>query len=396
MKDTRPGNSAFTMGIGGIAALLMSICVMSAFFIKPVLAAVCLPDTGIIVVDGMTFTVGRDCKGENWNYDADQHTLFLDGYNGMYIDLSTQENAVISLSGKNTVASHLNVPAILVDGSLTIEGEGSLTAEVSACHCAVYAKNGDLTVRDTSVQIKASGVVEDSAYLLMADGGVEISGTKIQIEDEIEGPGGAIGAMSGNLTVCGGTDISVSSASKGLTALEKEVHILDQGTSLDLVCEESAVYAKLSYVQEAGTTVHIESKNAESTALYCPEGDIHVTTSELKVKSEGAAMAGELIIINDAYVAVPEEAVIRQVSAMVTVTSETGVAKEVHILPGVAPTPTPTPTPTPIPPSPTPTPVPPAEDGFIMTPRMILGGVLVIVALVTFAVILVGKVRGRD
>ena len=82
---------------------------------------------------------------------------------------------------------------------------------------------------------------------------------------------------------------------------------------------------------------------------------------------------------------------------MMTMTTDEGVLSEVHIAKGIAPTPTPTPTPSPTPtPLPTPTPVPPETEGFVLTTRMIIGGVLVIVALVAVAVILIGKIRGRE
>ena len=112
----------------------------------PQVLALASRDAGTIVVDGKTFSSAKNCKGDNWKYDAKSHTLSLDGYTGMYIDLSQQENAVIELSGENKVTSNVEAPAIQVEGNLTIQGEGSLKLEVTACHSAVYAKGGDYTI----------------------------------------------------------------------------------------------------------------------------------------------------------------------------------------------------------------------------------------------------------
>ena len=127
-------------------------------------------DAGTIIVDGRTFSSARNSKGDTWKYDAKTHTLTLKDYDGMYIDLSTQENAVIELTGTNKVASHVEAPAIQVEGPLTIQGDGSLELEVTACRSALYAKNGDLYICGNEVLVKSSGTASDSAYLLMADG----------------------------------------------------------------------------------------------------------------------------------------------------------------------------------------------------------------------------------
>ncbi len=132
----------------------------------------------------------------------------------------------------------------------------------------------------------------------------------------------------------------------------------------------------------------------DTTAVYCPEGDIHVTSSELTVDAEKTALAGKYVILNDAYIAGPEEGTIREISSMCTIYVDGNVAPDVQILSGEKPTPTPTPSPTPVP-TPTNTPVPESESGsgFSVTPKMIVGAGLLLVGIVVIVVILVSRNR---
>ena len=215
------------------AALLITLAGMTP--------ASAFPEEGTIIIDGKTFTVNRDCKGDNWHYEAKEHTLFLEGYEGLYIDLGPQEEGVaVNLSGSNKITSNVAIPALMADGDLTISGEGTLELDVSACHCAVYAKNSALTIRDTSVTVKGNGEVSDAAYILMADSGLSISNSKIEIADEVKGQGGAIGTLTGDLTVNNST-LVVSSTAKALASLEGQV--LVSGGSAVLSSAENSIYA---------------------------------------------------------------------------------------------------------------------------------------------------------
>ena len=339
-------------------------------------------DAGSIVVDGKTFSSARNCKGENWKYDAKSHTLSLNGYDGMYIDLSQQENAVIELSGANKVVSNVEAPAIQVDGPLTIQGEGTLDLEVTACRSALYAKNGDLTIGSSVITVSSTGNVPGSGYLLMADGNVNISGTTLTIKDEIIGSGGAIGANGGDIMINGGTVLSVDSSAKALTSLHGCVHIEGAGTTATLTSQESAIYAASEVFIADGAVVSATSLKQEYTAIYCPEGAVEIHSVEMDIHSQAAAVAGKSIELDGGYVADPLGAEATEVSGMVTFTYENKVAGEVKIKTGAAPTPTPTPV--------------PENTGFQITPRMVVGGGLIIVALVVIAVLIVGKIRSRD
>ena len=366
------------------AALLITLAGMTT--------ASAFPEEGTIIIDGKTFTVNRDCKGDNWHYEAKEHTLFLEGYEGLYIDLGPQEEGVaVNLSGSNKITSNVAIPALMADGDLTISGEGTLELDVSACHCAVYAKNSVLTIRDTSVTVKGSGEVSDAAYILMADSGLSISNSKIEIADEVKGQGGAIGTLTGDLTVNNST-LVVSSTAKALASLEGQV--LVSGGSALLSSAENAIYAKGGCTIEGAAKVEVVCTGEDTTAVYCPEGDIHVTSSELAVDAEKTALAGKYVILNDAYIAGPEEGTIREISSMCTIYVDGNVAPDVQILSGEKPTPTPTPSPTPVP-TPTNTPVPESESGsgFSVTPKMIVGAGLLLVGIVVIVVILVSRNR---
>lgn len=138
-------------------------------------------------------------------------------------------------------------------------------------------------------------------------------------------------------------------------------------------------------------------KGEEATAIYCPEGDIHVTSSELSVDAEKTALAGKYIILKDAYISEPEDGMVREISSMCTISADGKVASDVHVLSGEKPTPTPTPSPTPVTLTPTNTPVPdPENGGFSVTPKMIVGAGLLLVGVVVIVVILVSRSRERN
>lgn len=369
------------------AALLITLAGMTP--------ASAFPEEGTIIIDGKTFTVNRDCKGDNWHYEAEEHTLFLEGYEGLYIDLGPQEEGVfVNLSGSNKITSNVDIPALMADGDLTISGDGTLELEVSACHCAVYAKGASLSISGASVTVKGSGEVPEAAYMLMADSGLSISDSKIGIKDEVEGQGGAVGTISGDLEIKG-SEMDISSSAKALAALRGQVRI--SGGSAVLSSSENTIYAKNGCVIEESAKMDVICKGEEATAIYCPEGDIHVTSSELSVDAEKTALAGKYIILKDAYISEPEDGMVREISSMCTISADGKVASDVHVLSGEKPTPTPTPSPTPVTLTPTNTPVPDSENGgFSVTPKMIVGAGLLLVGVVVIVVILVSRSRERN
>ena len=170
--------------------------------------------------------------------------------------------------------------------------------------------------------------------------------------------------------------------------------MLVSGGSALLSSAENAIYAKGGCTIEGTAKVEVVCTGEDTTAVYCPEGDIHVTSSELTVDAEKTALAGKYVILNDAYIAGPEEGTIREISSMCTIYVDGNVAPDVQILSGEKPTPTPTPSPTPVP-TPTNTPVPESESGsgFSVTPKMIVGAGLLLVGIVVIVVILVSRNR---
>ena len=376
------------ISIACAAAVLMGISASAAAAFEK--------EADTIVVDGKTFNSTRNCKGENWKYNAETSTLSLNGYNGMYIDLGMQENAVIELSGENKVVSNVASPAILVEGDLTITGEGVLDLEVTACHSAVCAQGGDLTIENTAVSVKASGEVSDSAYLLMADGAVSLKGSDISVKDEITGSGGAIGAMNGDVLVDEGCMLSVLSSTKGLAALSGRVIIQGKDTQSEIRAAENTIYARSGITIDEPAKLRTESSNAV-TSVYCPEGDIVLRYVEADIRSASAAIAGKTIQMTGCYIRDPFDSEITEVSELQTVVLDGEVWGDLCIIKGIAPTKTPTPSPTPTPvPSPT---EEPEEFGSAkkgITSRMIIGGVLVVIALAVFAVVLIKEFRSRS
>lgn len=353
------------------------------------------PEEGTIIVDGKAFSVYQNCKGENWKFVASEHTLYLDGYNGMYIDLGPLEEAKIVLTGANFATSGLNAPALLVDGDLTIEGEGHLTLEVSACHNALYARGGALTISNTSLTIKGSGEFQDVSYLVMADQALTITHSEISIKDEINGQGGSIGSLTGDVQIDEGTKLAIFSTAKALSAPKGKILISGAGTSVELNTGDSALYAKKGITVEDRAEVLAQSSGENQTAVYAPEGDIRVDNAEMRIESPRTAIAGQKLVLSDAYICEPSEALTQVVSSLVTVVVDDTVAPVLHILPGVAPTPTPAPTNTPTPtPAPVITEAPEEIDDRIVTPRMVLGACLIVAGLAAIVILLVSKIRG--
>lgn len=347
-----------------------------------------------IVIDGKAFSVAQDCKGENWKFDADEHTLYLDGYNGLYIDLGQQEEVKVVLSGSNQATSNLNMPALLADGNLTIEGEGALTLSVSACRSAVYARGGQLMIQDTTLTVKGSGVSEDATSLIMADQDVTITHAQVTVSDTISGPGSSISSLQRDVYISNGAEVKVDSTGKSLASTAGEITIDGASTSVELSAGDSAVYAKDGFTLSGGAFLTAKSTKAETTAMYCPEGEIRVTASEMIIESPRTAIAGQKIIAGGAYVSEPADSLTQVVSSLVTIVMNGEVASSVHFLPGTPPTPTPTMTPTPTP-SPTPTLVSDSSyaDTQSITPRMIIGACFILAGFAVIVILLISRIR---
>ncbi|MBP5492499.1 MAG: hypothetical protein J6Y08_06625 [Clostridiales bacterium] len=355
-------------------------------------------DGGTMVVDGKAFASTQDCKGTNWEFDADTHTLYLKGYDGSYIDLSMQEEATVVLEGNNKITSNLDNPALLVQGNLTVMGDGYLDLEVTACRSALYAHDGSLTIYEgCEIRAYGSGTSTTGGYLVMADADVLIENAKVTIEDEVEGQGGGLGSNNGDVYISEDTTLSITSASKALSSLSGSVHIRGAATEVSIHAYDNSIYSRNDLAIVDGATVSVKSDTMGGTVVYCPEGCIRIRSAKVTVEGKKTAMAGQQIELTDAYIATPFDADIQQVADMTTLIFEGEVVSSVEIEPGTAPTPTPTPTPTN-----TPTPVPtqaPAEtndSAFSITPRMIIGAVLVIVGLGTVIVLLISKIRNKN
>ncbi len=357
-------------------------------------------DNKTIIVDGKVFAVSRDCKGDNWKFDSETHTLSLDGYDGLYIDLGTQEEATIQLSGDNKVASNLESPAIHVSGSLKIEGEGSLSLTTSACHAALYAQGGSLSLSQTTVTVEGTGATENTEYLVMSDGPLSVQSSALTIHDKVASTGGAIGNTSGDLMI-EDSKITVDSLSRALVAMDGNIRITGADSVLDLSASESVIYGTKNIQIENGSKVSVHSSGMDHTAVFAPEGEISILSSELAIRAGKTAIASKELSLYDAYLAEPFDGAIEEVSSMQTVRFEKQVCSEVSIRPGPRPTATPTPTPTPTPVPATPTPTPGSEPGFLdfidseFSSRTIIGGLLVAVSAIIIIVMIVSKVRNR-
>lgn len=376
--------------------LLTALVMASIFAISsvPVLAK----DNKTIVVDGKVFAATRDCKGDNWKFDSETHTLFLEGYDGMYIDLGTQEQAVINLTGENKVVSNIDAPAILVAGSLTIEGEGSLSLSSSACHAALYAQGGELSISRASLTIEGTGATENTEYLLMSDGPMKLESTDLTIHDKIANSGGSIGNTAGDITITD-TKINIDSLSRALVSLDGSVLVSGENSVISITSSESSIYGKKGLRFDSGCQIQASSSSTESTAIFAPEGDISIHSSNLKIHSGKTAIAGQYLFLTDAYLADPFDGEIREISSMQTVKFEDQVCADAEIRSGVKPTPTPTstPTPTPVPPTPTPAPDNSFADFFNsnFTTRTFIGGLLIIASAVLVIVLIISKIRSN-
>jgi len=352
-----------------------------------------------IVVDGEVFAASRDCKGEGWAYDSENRVLSLDGYNGMYIDLGTQENVVVEVSGTNKAVSAIEAPAIRVSGSLTVKGQGKLELAASACHAALYAQGGELSISETDISVEGTGATQNTEYLVMADGPIKIESSTINIQDKVETSGGAIGNTTGNISITD-SKITIDSSGKALVSIDGSVTVSGSSSELVLTSRETAIYGKKGIRLDMNSKTTASSKDTEGTTVFSPEGDIEINSADVKITSGKTAIAGRYIFLTGAYLADPFDGEINEVSSMQTVCFENAVCGNVQFLSGPRPTATPTPTPTPIPPTPTPTPSPETGIGdffdSIFTPRMFIGGLLVVAGFVVIMILIISKIRNRN
>lgn len=353
-------------------------------------------DNNSIIVDGKVFAATQNCEGENWKFDASTRTLSLNGYNGNYIDLGTQESVTVEVSGSNLIESYVDAPALMVSGDMTITGDGDLTLETYGGHAALHSQEGSITVSGVAVIIQSKIDTESTDYLISAPGAITFSGRAVQIYDTVVSMGGAIGTTS-DITISDGTYVNIETNAKGIAATEGAVYIDGSETSVSISSVDQSIYAKNGLSITGGVTLNVHSLMEAGTAVFSPNGDIRIESSDVHIECQKTALAGQYIILSDAYLANPLDGAIREVSSMKTILVGEEVASVVEILRGTAPEPTPTLSPTTRPITPVPTKAP--SDDFLaatVTWRRILGAALLVLGLGTVIVIVVRKVREKN
>jgi len=222
-----------------------------------------------IAMDGMAFNLDKDASGAGWHWNAASRTLTLTGGDVDAIDITTDGDVNIDVTG-NASADHItkkgagglnvnvadgatlnvksdNGPAISSDGNLTLGGEGNIVAVTSDPSApAITSGNGSVSIIDAvNVNAKANGgpaikantdVNIDTVGEVKAEtvgGGYSIEGADIfitdgstalaaqdddhafNVEPEYSGANTKVTAPSGALLYNGGKGTGGSSSSGG-------------------------------------------------------------------------------------------------------------------------------------------------------------------------------------
>ncbi len=150
-------------------------------------------DTGYYLVKGSAWDK-YDAAGQlvtddsGISYDRDSNTLTLTDFSGYYLDVNLMGNGfTIKLEGDNQL-THIDVWGALYGGSLTLEGDGSLTVSngiylhcEASRSCMIVKQGVTLEVYGDGAVSMETTLMEDAFYMSnaseMVDGRIEIVGS---------------------------------------------------------------------------------------------------------------------------------------------------------------------------------------------------------------------------
>lgn len=101
-----------------------------------------------ISVDGTYFETdtGRNESGDGWTWNAADRTLTLDGYYGSELSFSSCDDVTLTLVGENQLLSGSPLGLWVENSTLTIDGDGKLTAPfLAASESSVSVVGGTLS-----------------------------------------------------------------------------------------------------------------------------------------------------------------------------------------------------------------------------------------------------------
>lgn len=365
-----------------------------------------------ISVEGTSYdkaASGHGSGGGTWEWDGADAFGMADYVGGRItangaLDITLTGENVIDYDASRDGGNTALVTGYDVGGTLTVEGDGSLTVNATASEgdvlYGVYSY-GDLAVENTSVEVNVvSDGDETSAVGTASSGATRIDGSSVSVSPQ--GPGGSMGMTANEGFEANGSQVDVrvdaTAGSPGFAngintiglsianGSEVNVEVEAAGDAAGIfsfssdrfVIADSTVRATAASSEGLGVGLRAENMEEGGTVnLIMRHANVQASGSTAAIWAYGQVPGSRITLERSAVVAPAGGApqaievetdrfkmtygqVIGTGTGTITSLDDPAVAKAVEVR---AVDPTPTPTPTPVPPTPQPSPTPASSGG---------------------------------
>ena len=241
-------------------------------------------------------TITGDANGDGWDWDSGEKILTLNGFeldnsNGVSVAILLPAGSTIVLEGINSISTNAHT-VIKVEGSLTVEGDGSLDFDAPG--------NGFIG----GYGIDASSIAINGAALsgwalsnfLQAHGDIVIDGAAL----DITSGGWAMRSAGGSATITGST-VTIGSGEECGEGIYAPTGVTIENSTVDITTGEwsRGIESPLDSITVTGSDVTIDA-SADYADGVGARGDFTITGGSLDIASSGYGIAvqGDVTLTN--------------------------------------------------------------------------------------------------
>lgn len=297
-------------------------------------------DAGNITISGISFSSDTDCEGDGFAYDAEHNTLTLSDYEGAFIDIRAGQKITIALEGNNVLTTNTAVASISAISSICIVGDGSLELHANGMTTAIAVCSGGLSVTDATIVISDTHADISEEYLIEVESTAVFSNAKLTLEDISGEHGGAIWTRSGDISIQDGTIFNCMTNGYAIHVQNGALEVTGDGTSVVASGAVAGVKAHAGVAVRDSASLSV-STSGENAAILCMGGALSIDSAMVTASGAVTAVGATDIVMNNAYLQLPEDAVTAMRGDLMTVVSgdDASVASDISIVSGTAPTP---------------------------------------------------------
>ncbi|MCD7847412.1 MAG: hypothetical protein LUG49_05225 [Oscillospiraceae bacterium] len=273
-----------------------------------------LKDGQYALVDGYNMSVYDGTpSGTSYAYFSGG-VLYLNNFScGSYSSngISCYNDLTINLTGTNSITG----TGIVVSGSLSIGGTGSLTVTTEDYGYAAILANGDITFKGVTIDVTSN---EGFAIAIETQGSVIISGSDVTLSSSVTNSGDAAMTIYAyvDIVIENGSTLTATASFAGEKGIARTLYAINSISITDSTVtkiEASGYAGHAMYAQMGAITITNSTVNASATAtadeyapngydgraIYASAGDVTITKSTVTATSTGVTYAYDIYASED-------------------------------------------------------------------------------------------------